>query len=326
MTPEKVENGTHRHLYRVFGLTIASDVPLPELAAAPFGGEPDIRICHQYLAPSANNGLPTSDDLRVDDDQVLLTIDQVARYRIRAGRDIAIDPLPGASERQVRLFLLGSALGIVCHQRGLLPLHANALVVNGRAVAFAGDSGAGKSTLAAHFQARGYEVLCDDVCMVEFREGAPRVWPGLRRLKLWRDAAERFGHAGKNEELVAEGIDKLQVPLAGNGATGPYPLSRLYLLETGTPADIQRLRGANALQAVVANTYRNQFLPAMGLMPQHFRQATALAAKLGIFRARRRWGFDVFATEAAQLERHMLCGDDAAVSATADNVGVHHDH
>ena len=42
---------------------------------------------------------------------------------------------PGASSRNVRVFLLGSAFGALLHQRGLLPLHANAVEVDGRAVA-----------------------------------------------------------------------------------------------------------------------------------------------------------------------------------------------
>ena len=114
---------------------------------------------------------------------VMLTVDGVGRYLVRGGAEILVDAAGGAAERDVRLFLLGSALGILCHQRGLLPLHANAVVANGAAYAFAGHSGAGKSTLAAHFAQAGYEILCDDVCVISFDEaGQPLAWPGLPRL------------------------------------------------------------------------------------------------------------------------------------------------
>src|SRR5258708_9269606 len=76
-------------------------------------------------------------------------------------------------------------MGAIFHQRGLLPLHANAIEVGGQAVAFVGPSGAGKSTLAAYFRDRGYRVLCDDVCVVSFgSDGEPLAWPGIPRIKL----------------------------------------------------------------------------------------------------------------------------------------------
>src|SRR5258708_39789946 len=84
-------------------------------------------------------------------------------------------------------------MGAIFHQRGLLPLHANAIEVGGQAVAFVGPSGAGKSTLAAYFRDRGYRVLCDDVWVVSFgSDGEPLAWPGVPRVKLWGDALAAF--------------------------------------------------------------------------------------------------------------------------------------
>jgi hypothetical protein len=242
----------------------------------------------------------------------MLTVANVARYLIRAGGEILVDPMPGASDRDVRLFLLGSALGILCHQRGLLPLHANAIVADGGAVAFAGASGAGKSTLAAQFQSRGYEVLCDDVCVVQFDEaGRAYAWPGLPRLKLWGDAAAAFGHDSAGLDRAIEGMDKYHVPLESAGPARPIPFRRLYLLSRsadGEEGEVVRLTGMAAMEAVMAQTYRGAYLAPMGLAGRHFRQCAALAASAGIFAASRAWGYDVLEREAKRLEAHFTGG------------------
>ena len=78
---------------------------------------------------------------------------------------------------------------MILHQRSLLPLHANAMVVEGRAIGFMGHPGAGKSTLAAWFHDRGFDVLADDVCVVTpGPDGRPLAHPGIPRLRLWREA------------------------------------------------------------------------------------------------------------------------------------------
>src|SRR6202011_5530874 len=142
--------------YAVFGMSIASEAPLPELPSLGLTPAPDVSICFETLpSPPASAAGP----LHCVGEDTYLKAKDVGRFRIRRGREIAIDPLPGVSERDIRLFLLGPVLGLLCHQRGLLPLHASAIVADGRAVAFAGPSGIGKSTLAACFQDRGYEVL-----------------------------------------------------------------------------------------------------------------------------------------------------------------------
>ena len=205
---------------------------------------------------------------------------------MNGGREIVVDPIPGGSERDLRLFLLGSALGILCHQRGLLPLHANAIVVDETAIAFAGHSGAGKSTLAAHFQRAGYEVLCDDVCVIGFEDGKPFAWPGLPRLKLWGDAASAFGHETAGLDPAIEGMDKYHVPMSASGAARPIPFRRLYILgrtEGDAPGRIERLRGQEAMAAVMSQTYRGAYIAPLGLAARHFGQCAALLSHAEIY-------------------------------------------
>ena len=79
----------------------------------------------------------------------LIRIEDVADFEIRGGRQIRVWPAAGATQKDIEIFLFGPAWATLCHQRGMLPLHASAIVTGKGITAFAGHSGAGKSTTAA---------------------------------------------------------------------------------------------------------------------------------------------------------------------------------
>jgi len=305
--------GRAEHRYACFGLDVHSEIPLPELAGMPpppaTAARPRV-VIRTGTIPAELTIVPGAGRARaIGCDTFLIDVKDTARYLVRGGAEIVVEPCAGGSALNLRLFLLGSAFGALCHQRGFLPLHANAVVVGGRAFAFAGRSGIGKSTLAAYFQTRGYQVLCDDVCVVSFDdEGRPMAWPGLPRLKLWRDAAETFGHDSRALERAIDGRDKYHVPLASTGDRGPYPLARIYLLRNvadGAPEAIEHLTAAPAVRALMANTYRRGFVRKMDLLDRSFQQATAVAHHAAVFSAARHRGFDVFEREAERLADHL---------------------
>lgn len=249
----------------------------------------------------------------VEGDALILSVADVARYRIAGGREIVIDPHPGVSERNLRVYLLGSAMGALLHQRGLLPLHANAVAFEGKAVAFLGHSGAGKSTLAAWFAARGHQVLCDDVCAIRFDEsGATFALPGVPRLRLWQDALARLGREASDYERSFDGQEKYDVPVAGARPDGPLPLGACYLLAGAPGGDgepdfegISRLAARGALEALMANTYRGAFVRRIGGSERHMRQCLAIARTIPVYRADRRWGEEAFEAQAEQLAQHV---------------------
>lgn len=254
--------------YRLFGLAVRSDLALPELAGDAGAAEPDVEI----LLGDIDAG-PAAPGLTPISGGALLTIPRVARYAMIGGRRILVEPEPGAGPRDVRLFLIGSAFGALLHQRGILPLHANAVAMGGGAVAFCGPSGSGKSTLAAWFHDRGRQVLADDVCAVTF--GDPRgalVQPGVPRLRLWRDAVEASGREPSAYERAAEALDKYNVPTDADAPAAPAPLRHVCVLrpvEAGGEPFFRTLSGGEAVRALVSNTYRGEFLGTVGSAGRH---------------------------------------------------------
>lgn len=300
-----------QHHYSCFNFILRSEVPLTELFAVESSDEsgPFVEARLGKVPTSLPGSVFAAKGIEMAGEEALLTMEGTARYLVRGGREIIIEPEPGASERNLRLFLLGSALGIICHQRGLLPLHANAIIANGGAYAFGGVSGSGKSTLAAYFSRAGYQLLTDDVCAIGLDDqGRPMAWPGLPRIKLWGEAAAAFGHDSASLEQAIEDMDKYQVPFPAAPARQPVPFKRFYLLARAEEGDraITPLLGQAAMQAVMANTYRRSYVEPLGLTAKHFALCAALTRHAEVFEAKRIWGYDQFDTEAAWLESHVL--------------------
>lgn len=291
--------------YQLFGLCIRSEMALPELFPAHDRGVPDVTIRRGALSP-----VQAEPGLSVDGDVLRLNVPDVAQYSIEGGREIVVDPNPGVPERNVRLFLLGSAFGALLHQRRLLPLHANAVEIDGHAVAFMGGSGAGKSTLAAWFHGRGHRIVADDVCVVRFdpRDGA-LAQPGLPRLRLWGEALEATGRNTTDflRSYVGDNtFDKYDVPIAQPTAIDrEMPLIAVYLLERGDQPSIRPLHGIEAAEAFFAHTYRGGFVSAAGNERDHWGACMCLVRETPLFRVTRTWGFDKLDDQCGRMLEHI---------------------
>jgi len=125
-----------------------------------------LQAAHEARALNRSSPSPSAVRSLISSGLFPFDMQKSARYLVRAGREIIVQPADTATKRNVRCFLLGSALAALCHQRGIYPLHANAIQFGDRAFIFAGPSGAGKSTLAFYFNNQGCRVLSDDVCVI----------------------------------------------------------------------------------------------------------------------------------------------------------------
>lgn len=292
-------------LYEVFGLRVESQVPLPELLPAEGGGEADVSIRLGDLPPIEGERF---DAFAVTPEGAVLNVPKAGRYLVRNGKEIIVEQDPEGSERHLRLYLLGSAFGAVLHQRSLLPLHANSIEIGGRAVAFLGHSGAGKSTMAAWFHDRGFEVLADDVCVVTMDGGRPMAQPGIPRLRMWRDALEASGRSADGHELSFDDAEKYNVPTRLRARAGPIGLAAVYLLrmaeEGAERALVEPLSGIEAIDALVANTYRGGYLAKLGGTQRHLASCLALARSVPIFAVNRLWGKEHLERQLGEIEEH----------------------
>jgi len=221
--------------YTVYGLSIASDIELPELVLAPQGvdsSDVSDTAVHIGVDPIDFSDRAATDAETVAwarPDDVCVRYPGLAAYRVTDGRMIRVFVAEGADASLVRLFLLGPALAVLLHQRKWLVLHASGVSVNGRAAVFVGSKGYGKSTLAAALLARGHRLIADDLVPVDFTDpGHPVVHPGFPQLKLAPATAEHLGHqsAALPGRQGTSSIHRRHCP--GSSCLEPATVNRAY--------------------------------------------------------------------------------------------------
>ena len=180
-------------------------------------------------------------------------------------------------------YLVGPVLGFAMRLRGVVCLHASAVVVGGRAVAFCGAPGAGKSSTAAAFAQMGYPVLAEDVAALDDRGDAFAVQPGYPRVNLWPDSAAALCGSADALPAITPTWAKRYLPLhrgvgfpachagipAGMSSLfhdRPAPLAAIYILGARLPQprpEIRSLKPMDALIALASNTYTPYLLDAI---------------------------------------------------------------
>lgn len=252
-----------RH-YALCGWHVASVIDLPELPPwRDQSGTPDITIALGNVPAEIPDAVLVTPFVQANRSGVARhSIPSVADYLVEQGMRVTIHPAPGMAPQSpdIRQFLLGSVFGVLCNQRGVLPLHASSVEVDGGAIAFAGASGMGKSTLAAAFHRRGFKLLTDDVTPVAFHDGGARFLPGLRRIRLWQDSLEAFGWNAATLERCREGVEKFSREFNNGFVEEPLkPLALFHLRNlslTGGTLMFDRLHGAGAVREVRRQVYR----------------------------------------------------------------------
>jgi hypothetical protein len=304
---------SHPTVYRLAGLRIVSDVLLPGLAPCleETAIDHEIVIRRARVPQSLSSVAATFGDGQCNKNELLLDIPEVGRYLLRGGNEIMVEPATTASHDDIYSYLLGTMFGLLCHQRGITPLHASAIDVAAGCVAFVGDSGAGKSTLVAALAERGHRVIADDVCFLQFGDkGDLQVWPGINRIRLWEDAMAALGCEGPAVARALRGYNKYIIPVRPPpNPTEPRHLHRVYQLcpaPDGDAASVSRVRGAAAVEALMQNVYRLGLAEYMGYKPAAFGVCAAAARGVPIFRFSRRLEFDLLDETVEVLESHLL--------------------
>jgi hypothetical protein len=268
-------------------------------------------VIRRATVPEAlSSAVVTFDQGQFNGKEVLLNYPGVGRFLLRDGNEILVDPASDSNECEVRAYLLGTVFGILCHQRGILPLHASAIDVVDGCVAFIGKIGAGKSTLAAALARRGHQVIADDVCFLRLDDnGVVQAWPGVNRIRLWEDAMTALGCDDPGVERETRGYNKYLIPLRpAPNSMKPRRLCRIYALHAAPDdgaANLTQIRGVAALEVLMQNVYRLSFAERMGHKPAAFALCAAAASDIPVFRFSRRWGFGLLHEGVEFLENHL---------------------
>jgi hypothetical protein len=248
------------------------DFPLPTTT---------LEICQGTL-PSILSPVLVKPHMQANDNEILLDIFGVVKIQVTDGQHIRLYPSPGADADSIRLFLNGSALGALLHQRGILPFHGNSFLVDGRGVLLCGHSGAGKSSISAAFCQNGATFFNDDISPVIFQDNSAWIIPLKSDIKLWDDSLVKLGIQQSELKRIRPQINKYFLPTS-NSNTSKAPLNHILILSIHNEKSFitKELAGIEKFETLRQAIYRKVYLKGMpNARKQTFGKLMELAASI----------------------------------------------
>lgn len=255
--------------YSAYSLIIGSELPLPEWPEA--NGEPDILI-RVGTVPKVPCNATLNSELAIHN--------SAGAFQITNGREIVVDPLPGADPNAVRLLLLGRMMAYLLRQRGWLPLHASGVTFRQRSVLFLGHSGAGKSTTAAAFHRAGHQIVTDDVAPVRISDNKCIALPVRPRLRL--DTHSRFLMAAHESQGVLEFDGKYRYELPRAPLPEAIEVQRIYVLEDGETIESRPIPPVHSVRFLSAHCFFRRRRMDQATLAAHLRHCAEVARMASI--------------------------------------------
>ncbi len=177
--------------------------------------------------------------------------------------------------------LRGPVCSFFLVEHGFEPLHAGAVLLGGRCVAFAGAPGAGKSSLIAYLARHGAPFFADDVLPLRFSRRAVRAWPGLAQIRLAPRSLRALAWRGRTLSAT-----RWKSTLEARPGRGARPVACIYLLDrqaARSPVRLEKLTPRDAFVQLVSHT-RNIAESASDRMHNQLQVCGWLASRVAVRR------------------------------------------
>lgn len=267
-----------------FGLYWRSDVPLVGFEQAPPGSTPPgvpIDVYRLDALEDRPRGRPVNRGFVYDDGIRFHWSDDVV-FDMTEGVRIGYRPGPGWTGSMPASFY-STVTALTAAWRGMIPLHACAVELDGKAVLIAGAAGAGKSTLTADLLARGARFVADDLVVARIGDdGRIGVARGRPTIRLHADTAARL-----------DTIDAAPVPGDPRGKWLAQPrrhshadtldLSAVLILDAQTPPeDTAPTPAAISASRLFAHLFRKRWIKALPMRTALMRDLLTIATKVPV--------------------------------------------
>ena len=292
--------------YRMFGLEVASELPMCQEESG--SGDPQVLIRLGTIPPQAGDVSSDRPLIASGPGMARFSWPRIGRLEVREGREILVDPVPDAGPELLAHIVQGVAMGALLDQRGVFTLHASAVAIEGRVLAFLGWKGQGKSTLCASLVGRGHEFVTDDILALPGALTPPvQVLPGTAQMKLYPDSVEAsFGESAEALPQIWDLSPKRLRPVA-HVADVVRPLAAIYVLDfhDRTEAAIEPVGAQAACVELIRHSYALRFLLQSGATPEHLARSARLVKSVPVRRLFRPQGMTRIPETIDALERDL---------------------
>lgn len=298
------------HTYKVYGLKIESEIPMTELLSIDKSdcSYPDVIISYGVVPKEIEGSVINGENIKLAEKEFYMYVKETAHYYVADGNRIIVELETQKNMEEVKIFLLGTCLGILLKQRSTIAIHGGSVAINGQGLIITGYTGAGKSTLTSALRNEGFTFLADDVSALD-RDLAGNlvIHPTYPQLKLCRGAMERIGYDIQKYTVIDASRDKYAVPLQKNFLNFPVSLNSIYEISIGETNNVEilELLGNEKIKAILRNIYRIEIIRYLGLEPHYFKKCIEIAINIPFYRLiRPKDGFTV--SEQINLIRSTL--------------------
>lgn len=263
------------YFYRVYGLNVKSEILIPELTVLEDDkrNDIDVNICYK----------PMDSDIKMmrmfqgkkanyEKQKMWFHIDNLATYCISNGNEVAIELCENADHQLVKVYILGSVMGLILLQKNRIAIHGGSIVMNNKGYIFTGDKGAGKSTLTTALRKKGYDFVADDVAAI--KEGkTSMIYPGFGYQKLCHDTMLKLGYDPEEFEPFRSDMNiKYIVPALDSFVDENIECGAIFeIIESDVEqVEIEEILGKDKLDSVVKNIFRIEMLMYSGGMPPEY--------------------------------------------------------
>lgn len=243
--------------YTISGLNIKSSITFPELVTGK--GNVDVIICSKLIDPFYNetNGENQLGFRKIvfSSDDILYLLDNKPLFRVRNGKEIIVNS-DVRINTYIRSLILCTGIGTLLMQREYLLLHASAVEIDGKAIAFIGLSGAGKSTISLALNKKGYSLITDDVLSLEFdKNNKPLAYPSFPRIKLWDKVIEHIKDKPLSFQRIHPEVPKYSCNVEQCFCVDPLPLKMIFIIEADVESIVLSLNPKESLIKLIQNSY-----------------------------------------------------------------------
>ena len=269
------------YLYRVYGLNIESEIKIPELSKLDNDNNIDAKINYGIVSNEIKELIKMGYMGRYQKQDMWFNIPNLAIYHITNGNQVIIEPYENADNQLIKVYILGSVLGMVLLQNNMVAIHGGGIVINDKGYVFTGDKGAGKSTITTALRQRGYNFVADDVCSIKQGE-INKIHPGFGYQKLCDDTMVKLGYNPDDYEPFRSDFNiKYIVPALDAFVNYEVPFEGVFELsvsENVENVEIKEITGIQKIQRLIKNIFRIEVINySGGIEPTYFKKCADIA-------------------------------------------------
>lgn len=254
--------------YKTYGLNILSEFEISELNNKESEtSDIDVIIKFDNIPREIKAKIKNGQTNGYEENIVWIDISNIAKYLIKDGNTIIIEPYDDVDFNKIKLYLLGTCFGIILIQRKTIAIHGAAIDMDGKGIIISGQKGAGKSTLSSKLMMKGAQLVADDVSVITGKEkyNIEYAYDGQ---KICHDTMKILGYNYSDFEAIdINGEIKYKVKSSRIRTEKPVNLNMIFIfkIDSVDKVMINRLKGIEKFENVFNNIYRLHLILNLGV-------------------------------------------------------------